>query len=359
MLRRSAAFDDLCACFRGPPPRRANWTSIIGLANQTFTTTALKSLVDDFPRDIPPDVASYINHLFELNLIRNTRLKAQLVQMVVALNDDGIVPVLLKGSSLLATKDRRATAYRLISDLDILVAPHEFDKALKCSIRLGYRIHYRSPPEAAKGYADLGRPEDAAMIDLQQERPGHRFFYRSHRRPQHYCKLLSGEQGTAYVPSASYQALMLVFHDAFQDYDYWLGIIDLRHVLDLRDLINAQDGSEWNDLVSLTPSRLARNALAAQFLTLQSLLGIAPPLDLAGEFVPSLQRWRRVLQARKPSLKYPLLLLNLLDYWTYRAEIARMEEAERQPSFAMSPLPKASTLSFLLSLARERRFGKN
>jgi hypothetical protein len=319
----------------------------------------LKSLIDDFPRDVPPDVASYINHLFELNLIRNTRLKAQLAQMVIALNDKGIVPVLLKGSALLATREQRAIGYRLISDLDILVAPHEFDKALSCAIRIGYQVHYRSPSDAAKGYADLGRPEDAAMIDLQQERPGHRFFYRSHRSPEHYCRCLNGNQGEAYVPTASYQALMLVFHDAFQDYDYWLGTIDLRHLLDLRDLINVQDGSDWNGLVSLTPSRLARNALAAHFLTLQSLLGVTPPLDLAEELAPSLQRWRRILQARMPDLKYPLLLLSLLDYWTYRAEIARTEETERHPSFAMSPLPKTSTLSFLLSLARERRAGKS
>jgi hypothetical protein len=323
----------------------------------------LKALVDDFPRDVPPDVASYINHLFELNLTRNTRLKAQLAQMIVALNGEGIVPVLLKGSALLATRDQRSAAYRLISDLDILVAPHEFDKALSCATRLGYRVHYRSPPEAAKGYADLGRPEDAAMIDLQQERPGHRFFYRNHRAPEHYCRRLRGDEGEAqseaYVPTASYQALMLVFHDAFQDYDYWLGTIDLRHLLDLRDLITCQDGTDWNDLVFLTPSRLARNALAAQFLTVQSLLGVAPPLDLARELIPSLQRWRRVLQARAPSLKYPLLLFNLLDYWAYRSEVARTEATERHPSFAMSPLPKASTMSFLLSLARERRAGKS
>lgn len=359
MPRPSAALDDLCACLRGPPPPHADWASVIGLANQTLTTTALKSLVDDFPRDVPPDVASYINHLFERNLIRNTRLKAQLKQIMLALNEEGIIPVLLKGSALLATNDRPSAAYRLISDLDILVAPNEFDKALNCSIRLGYRVHYRSSREAAKTYADLGRPEDAAMIDLQQERPGHRFFYRSHRSPEHYCRRLNGAQGEAYVPTARYQALMLVFHDAFQDYDYWLGIIDLRHLLDLRDLINAPDGSNWNDLLSLTPSRLARNALAAQFLTLQSLLGVAPPLDLAGELVPRLQCRRRILQARKPRLKYPLLLFNLLDYWTYRAEIARTEETERHPSFAMSAVPKASTLSFLLSLARGRRIGKS
>jgi hypothetical protein len=64
------------------------------------------------------------------------------------------------------------------------------------------------------------------------------------------------------------------------------------------------------------------------------------------------------LRARKPRLKYPLLVLNLLDYWTYRAEIARTENAEWRPSLAMSPMPKVSTLNFLLSLSRERRPGK-
>jgi len=357
MPANSTAFDQLCSCLRGAAPSHADWFSVIELANRTLTTTALKPLVAS-DRNVPADVAAYVNHLFGRNLIRNARLETQLTEFVTALNEDSIIPVLLKGAALLATRDKASAALRLISDLDILVAPNEFERALECSGRLGYRIHYRSPSQDPKCYADLERSDNVGMIDLHRERPGHKFFYRSHAEVTQYCKLLSGEVGTFYVPTSSYQALILVFHDAFQDYDYWLGTIDLRHLLDLRDLIRSQDGADWHELANLAPSRLAQNALAAHFLTLSSLLGDSVNLPFPKRFAPKIQSWRRVLRARRPGLKYPLLVLNLLDYWTYRAEIARTENAEWRPSLAMSPMPKVSTLNFLLSLSRERRPGK-
>jgi len=353
----SPTFDQLCACFRGELPADADWISIIELANRTLTTTALKPLVAN-DRNVPADVAAYVDHLFERNLIRNSRLKTQLSEFVTALNEEGIIPVLLKGAALLTTANETSAGFRLISDLDVLVAPNEFERALDCSARLGYRIHYRSPSGDSKCYADLERPDNVGMIDLHRERPGHKFFYRSHTDVTQYCKLLTGEAGTFYVPLSSYQALILVFHDAFQDYDYWLGSIDLRHLLDLRDLVRQQGGADWNELAVLAPSRLAQNALAAHFLTLSSLLDVSVHLHLPKRFAPKLQSWRRILRARRPGLKYPLLVLNLLDYWTYRAEIARKETAEWRPSLAMSPMPKVSTLNFLLSLSRERRPGK-
>jgi hypothetical protein len=357
MRSNSTTFDQLCSCFRGVAPARADWISIVELANRTLTTTALKPLTAN-NRNVPADVGAYVNHLFERNLARNARLEAQLTEFVTALNADGIIPILLKGAALLATRDKASAALRLISDLDILVAPSEFERALECSGRLGYRIHYRSPSQDSKCYADLERSDNVGMIDLHRERPGHKFFYRSHADVTQYCKLRSGEVGTFYVPTSSYQALILVFHDAFQDYDYWLGTIDLRHLLDLRDLVQLQNGADWNELALLAPSRLAQNALAAHFITLSSLLGVSVDLPFQKRLAPKIQSWRRVLRARRPRLKYPLLVLNLLDYWTYRAEIARTENAEWRPSLAMSPMPKVSTLNFLLSLSRERRPGK-
>ena len=332
--------------------------SIIGLANQTLTTPALINFTKLFPECVPPDAHRYINEIFERNLLRNDRLTTQLTQAVVALNERGVTPVLLKGAAMLATKRRVSSATRLISDLDIRVAPHEVGIALDCLFALGYRVHYQALADAPKWYADLQRPEDVGMIDLHQAPPGHDYFYSSFGDIKQYCKLIAGEQGSVYIPSATYQALMLIVHDQFQDSDYWVGAIDLRHLLDLRDLINSPEGVDWKMLASLTSSKLVRNAVETQFVTLFSLLGVDVPVEMRSRLIPRLQYWRRLLQARFPVLRHAFLATALLDYRNYRAEVGREERIAKHLEPRTWVLPKMATMRFLFDLSRERRGGK-
>lgn len=110
MARQSAALMSLCKCLRGVPPVDVEWTSVIGLANQTLTTPALIDFVDQFASKLPEDVCTYIRQIYRRNVLRNNRLVAQLEEAVVALNGLGITPILLEGTSTLATapEERRA-----------------------------------------------------------------------------------------------------------------------------------------------------------------------------------------------------------------------------------------------------------
>src|ERR1700743_829752 len=103
MVSYSPALPDLCACFRGEVPKRADWLSIIGLANQTLTTSALMDVAVRFESEVPDDARRYIQFIFERNVIRNNRLTTQLVETVETLNERGIVPTLLKGAAMLWT----------------------------------------------------------------------------------------------------------------------------------------------------------------------------------------------------------------------------------------------------------------
>lgn len=355
MASRGRALSHLCQCLQGSPPKIIDWMSVISLANETLTTPALQVLIERCPDDIPEDVRLYLSEIFDRNLARNDRLAAQLTEAIAALNDDGITPVLLKGSAMLAARPRLMMGRRLISDLDVLVSADEIDRALHCLDRLGYRIHFQTPTGAAKRYVDLKRPDDVGMIDLQQRPPGHRFFYNGSGDVRQHCRLL--EHGTAYVPSATYHALMLIIHDQFQDADYWVGKIDLRHLLDLRDLASGSDRIDWQQLASLTHGHLARNAIETQLVTLRALLGVDIPDAMLRRLMPRLQHRRRVLQARMPTLRHVLFLLTLFDYGTYRAEVG-LEERVSEHAKTRWILPRMETARYLLQLSREKRAGK-
>lgn len=358
MVSQSASLSHLCQCFRGAMPKHIDWMSLIGLANQTLTAPALQDVVERYPDAIPHDVSRYINEIVARNLVRNDRLAAQLMEALVALNTNGITPVLLKGSAILATSPRKQVGRRLISDLDLLVSPDETRSAFECLLRLGYRVHYAAPDGAAKWYADLERPGDVGMIDLQQSPPGHRFFYSAAGDIRQHCQRLSLERGSAYIPSATYHALALIIHDQFQDADYWVGKIDLRHLLDLRELANSPDGIDWKHLASLTPGKLAKNAIETQLVTLNALLGVDVPHGMRTRLMPRLQHWRRTLRARMPALRHAFFLLLLFDYGNYRAEVGLEERMAKHLKPEARILPRMETARFLLDLSREQRVGK-
>jgi hypothetical protein len=356
MIKRNDPLLDLCRCFRGEIPAGFEWMSIIELANRTLTTPALVACAEQCPDTIPRDVDAYLKEIFQRNLARNERLSFQLNEAIAALNAQGIVPVLMKGSALLAER-RDAFRRRIISDLDILVSPDETHRALKCLSGLGYRIHHLMPHGAARWHADLHRPEDVGMVDLQQGPPGHAFFYRTSGDLKRHCHLNVNDKISAYIPDPTFQALMLIMHDQFQDSDYWTGHVDLRHLLDLRDLATSPGGIDWQRLASLAPSRLARNALETQLVALHAWLGVDVPAEMRRRLIPKLQQWRRRFQSRVPALRTAFLPMMLLDFRSYRAEIGAEERATNQlkPKW---PFPKASSIRYFYGLANKNPVGK-
>jgi Uncharacterised nucleotidyltransferase len=148
MARHSAALTSLCNCLRGLPPDDVEWTSVIGLANQTLTTPALIDFVDQFASVLPEDVCTYIRQIYRRNVLRNDRLAGQLEEAVVAMNGQGVTPVLLKGAAMLATAPDERRGVRLMSDLDIMVMPDDAERAVAALGAIGYEIHRQTPPES-------------------------------------------------------------------------------------------------------------------------------------------------------------------------------------------------------------------
>jgi hypothetical protein len=332
--------------------------SLLGLANATLTTPALMEFVARFKDQIPEDVCLYVREMFERNVARNDRLAAQLTETVVAINDRGVTPVLLKGAAMFATAARPHWGSRLMSDLDIMVLPDQIDATLDALFALGYSVYHLTPPDAGKWYMELKRPCDVGMVDLHRALPGPAFFYRSSGDVKQHCKMMHIGRGRAYIPSATYQALILTIHDQFQDSDYWIGNIDVRHLIELRDLVISPEGIDWEALAALTPSKLARNALETQLVALFSLLGVDVPTCMRSRFVPRLQHRRRLAQASLPLLRQALLPIAILDYRNYRKGPGASNRQGTTLDNEKWRLPKSGTLRFLLALSREQRAGK-
>lgn len=349
-MDHSRAFADLCLCLRGALPSAPDWMAIVALANRTLTTPFLIDVVRERGAEMPEDARSLVEALFARNLARNERLTAQLGETLAALNGHGVTPVLLKGAATLAASDCDSAGRRLSCDLDLLIAPQERAATFEALARIGYRVFRRS--SEGKWFVDLGRPGDVGMVDLHAAPPGPAHHYQLLGEVAARCRPVTVGPGVALLPSPVAQALILIVHDQFQDHDYWLGDIDLRHLLDLRDLA-AREDFDWRELSELAVGELGRNALETQVLALHALLGVDTPADLRRRFVPRLQHRRRMLQLRFPELRPIFMAAGVLDLLHYRSEV-RPQTGPRRTRF----LPKVETLGFFLARARQRRNAK-
>lgn len=357
MARHSAALMSLCRCLRGMPPVDVEWISVIGLANQTLTTPALIDFVDQFASILPEDVCTYIRQIYRRNVLRNNRLVAQLEEAVVAMNGQGITPVLLKGASTLATAAEERRGVRLMSDLDIMIMPDETQTAVAALCAIGYEIGHQAPPESQRWHVELNRSQDVGTIDLQGAPPGPAYLYRGFGHALNHCVPAPFGRGRVYLPRPTYRALMLIIHDQFQDYGYWLGDLDLRHLVELRDLNNSVEGLDWRELTALASGELMKNAVETQLFALAELLGVEIPHSLRSRLIPRLQFMRQLMQARFPATRLPLLAMMVLDLGNYRNE-AKADTQVAALRRGLWSLPRAETLQFLLKTAIAVRTGK-
>lgn len=334
-------------------PGHVDWTSVIGLANQTLTTPALIDLVDQFAPEMPEDVCTYIRNIHRRNDIRNARLTAQLEEAIVAMNGRGVTPVLLKGAAMLATAPDARRGTRLMSDLDILVTPDQAATALDALAEIAYERYFQTPAHSAKWYTELKRSRDAGMIDLQRSAPGPAYLYQKSGEVLEHCRPISVGRGSAHLPTSTYQALMLIVHDQFQDEGYWTCQIDLRHLVELRDLTNSPEGIDWGRLASFIPGKLARNAIETQLVAAAELLGLDVPATMRSRLIPRLQYTRLLIQARFPTTRWPLLSIAILDYRNYRREAGA--GGSRRSAWS---IPRADSVQFILSLMARVRIGK-
>ena len=125
------------------------------------------------------------------------------------------------------------------------------------------------------------------------------------------CRPAAGLGALALEPSAAVQIYLTMLHDQFHDGDYWSGRLNLRHLLDMADLI-ASGEVDWDQLDGLVRSDLTRNALDCQLSDAHWLAGAAAPQAILDRGWAKVQHLRRTFQAVHPWSAKPLALATAL-----------------------------------------------
>jgi hypothetical protein len=151
------------------PETHERWAKIFEAADRGLVLPRLAiKIAAEYP-DAPVEVADYLEAALQINRRRNTRLRVQLIELLRALNGQGVVPIVMKGATSLFD-DNIDIGSRVMVDIDICISSEvEQRKALKVLDSLGYemrgsledyRLHHHFPP--------FFRDGDLASIELHK-----------------------------------------------------------------------------------------------------------------------------------------------------------------------------------------------
>lgn len=334
----------LIACLNGRPLPKTNWEAVLEMANRTLTTGTLAQALWSHRARVPQDVQDFLAEILERVERRNTLLRAQLEQAVAWLDRSGIRPIILKGAAALLGEP--SVHGRMLSDIDVMVPESQMAAAIRCLERIGYTVTGDSskPPNPVT----LARTIDAGAIDLhaQLKASWPRYEYQDLK---HLCTTRPVRDGLALLPTPTAQAFILIMHDQLQDRDYWRGLIDLRHALDLHALAVASPGIDWRVLDAMFPAGFAKRALHSQLCTLRKIMGTPVPGAYRRGALPNAQFWRRMIQLDWPTTMRAFTLLSLA------LDPPLRPKNDRSNSERASPKP---TKTLWKRLQREKAVGK-
>jgi hypothetical protein len=286
----SSALLQLCSCLRGRIPGDVNWEAVIAAANHAFLTAevAVALRADPPLAGAPRHVRNYFAHIHAQNLKRNQILRAQLIDLVVALNAVGVTPTLTKGSAFVAQMSGERLGARMMHDLDLCVAANELHithGVLRC-------LGYRELPGIG-----WGRPQDPGVVDLHFPPGRYPAYWPDEVMRHRHLTLMTFDGAVAHAPSAFLRARHCLVHDQIKNGSWWLCNVNLRDVYELHQLTKEHE-INWMSLQASLPDQLAKLSLASQYLVMCALFG-APQAGEAPS-ISAVSRTHANLRLRDP-----------------------------------------------------------
>jgi hypothetical protein len=225
------------------------WLAAIAEANEHLVGPTLyaEALERQWLHLVPGDVQRYLAEQHRPNVIRNRRIREQLVECLECLNAASIVPLLLKGAA--AAPNAQDLGARIVGDIDLLIPKDELERAAHELRGLGYRP-WTLERTGRHAFGVLERPGDPAALDLHREimEPPHLLPASSFWSD---CTRVQFGRGQAFVPSRRQQLLHVAMHEMVHHGAYSRGFVGLRALHDFsRAASDLPDGwpALWDDL---------------------------------------------------------------------------------------------------------------
>lgn len=119
------------------------WPAVLRLSSYQMVTPNLYwALSRDATiwQAIPEEPREYLSNIFELNTLRNQAVLDEASEIVSALNQHKIVPLILKNTGELLSRRTPHLGYRLQTDTDLLVRPEQLEQSYELIQQLGYNV---------------------------------------------------------------------------------------------------------------------------------------------------------------------------------------------------------------------------
>jgi len=278
--RRIATLHSLARVVSGSdsPLTPSSWDDVVALTDELGIGPAVWRAIRD-RQDPPAWAAEALHERYRANALRNARLRHQLCEAVHALNEEGIEPLLFKGSLQLIDGSLETIGDRWMEDLDLAVVESELDGATRALIGIGYRCAqgkpFRHPHEIPffrlrsagpiEVHVELGSPPIPSVLPVADAWSA--------------SSALSVPDAHMRALSPTHQVLHNVLHSSVQDFNHAIRGLPLRQLLILSILLRAHgEAIDWSEV----RGRMAEHGLESElqeYLWLAHRFGGAPLPD--------------------------------------------------------------------------------
>ena len=271
-----------------------DFLKLVEIANHEFLTSAFFYQLDKnhfFTTNDDEELFLYLREIFRLNTVRNTQIVEQLKEIVALLNSVNIECLLLKGCASLVENDYEHVGIRYLSDIDIMVHPEQIEEAYELLMDAGYKKTDANImiSDAHHHLWPISKGNMPVVVEL-------------HRRA------MGGNSSVEYIPfsegtshksnnpdflntwilNPTYKLYHTFLHTEFNDNNYNLKLLDLRHVYDFTILAKKyNDNIDWNGLNKLVRSLKLINNFQAYLYICKELFGLITPLTAENKKVHS------------------------------------------------------------------------
>ena len=223
--------------------------------------------------------AAYFEHLE-----RQEDLKDQLIRAVCALNDQDIIPLLLKGAVHLTLPASGWHEARSMRDLDILVRPPEAQQANRIMLSLGYRSD-DDPPPLDRHLPELHLAGRAGAVEIHTEALS--FNARlalSTDEVWRHAELRNFAGASFLTLPAEWHLLHGLLHHQLADRGHVRRMLALKGLWEFASVAGDIAPSAWRELIAHAEQRQIFTMLSSWALQAHRLFGLkAPECLLASE----------------------------------------------------------------------------